>query len=165
MQAEAACSPCAHSKPCHQATHICGKSIKTEKVLSIAKSLTKQSKKNFAKLFLADFEREVWRAYLNDCNVVPPQNFDVESAKEYCQLAKEFNNAVQNFMASGSIELHSLEENWPMFADSLLLQRRYPNYWQECSELLNRRQNLIKILESEQIYGRKQEYFDQGFSC
>lgn len=39
IEGAADCYPCAHSKPCHQATHICGRSIKVDKVLNFVKVL------------------------------------------------------------------------------------------------------------------------------
>lgn len=171
VQGQAACAPCAHSSPCHQATHLCADALKVETVFSLVSGVLRGKKikifdssisrtsshKNSSSLekeggFAQWLEKEVWTQYLDGSQVCDVPEVDPVAVQELKYRQARFEKAVQAAKL-GNMSLSEVERSFPEWSDSLIRWKRDSQFTQEVEAICKIRR---EILDSININMEKQ---------
>jgi ADP-heptose:LPS heptosyltransferase len=162
VQGQVACSPCAHSSPCHQARHLCAESLKVETVFSFVTGILKgeevklfdssmartvQTKTSFRleranESLLQIIENEVWSQYLNGSNEPEISNFSIAEMENLLKRHMQFEIAVRSAKAK-VIQISDIEKAYPEWADGLIRWKRDFGFTAEIEAICQIRQRIL----------------------
>jgi ADP-heptose:LPS heptosyltransferase len=163
IQGPAACAPCHHSQPCHQATHVCANHLKVETVFSLVSGILRGEK---TKLFATGakrtrlqgpafgfepenqelaqlIEQQVWWLHLNGSQKLELPEVSQAECQTLSKRHEEFEAGIQS-VKSGRLTLAALEKSFPEWADSLIRWKRDPHFVSEVHELCRIRKLILK---------------------
>ncbi len=168
IQGQAACAPCLHSQPCHQATHVCAQNLKVESVLSLVSGILRGEK---TKIFATGakrtrmqgpafgfetqnqdlvqlIEQQVWCLHLNGSQKFEQPEVSRVEIQALSQRHAEFEAGIQAVQA-GRLSLAALEKSFPEWADSLIRWKREPHFVSEVNELCRIRKIIMKKINQD----------------